>query len=74
VGTGFGVRGGYGKASVALANKFSEWVLDVLEYDSVTNLLMVLDRALVRPALEKADQLERKKAESIQKRHVSDYQ
>lgn len=57
-----------------LKQKYSEWVLDVLEYDSVTNLHRVLDKAVVRPALEKADQLELKKAESIQKRHVSDYQ
>jgi pentapeptide repeat protein len=50
-----------------------DWVLDVLEYDSVTNLLAVLDRAVIRPALEKADQILLKKAEALRKRHVADY-
>jgi len=56
-----------------LKQKYGEWVLDLLEYDSVSNLLTVLDKAVVRPALEKADRLALKKAESIRKRHVSDY-
>jgi len=57
-----------------LQHKYGEWVLDVLEYDSVSNLLEVLDDAVVRPALVKADQLMPKKTEAIRKRHVKDYQ
>jgi hypothetical protein len=57
-----------------LQQKYGEWVLDVLEYDSAANLLGVLDEAVVRPALVKADELIDKKAEAIRKRHVRDYQ
>jgi hypothetical protein len=57
-----------------LQHKYGQWVLDVLEYDSASNLLEVLDEAVVRPALVKADQLILKKAEAIRKRHVKDYQ
>ena len=57
-----------------LQHKYGEWVLDVLEYDSAPNLLEALDEAVVRPALEKADQLIHKKAEAIRKRHIRDYQ
>lgn len=55
-----------------LKQKYGDWVLDVLKYDSVANLLIVLDKAVVRPALE-ADQLVLKKAEAIRNRHVRDY-
>ena len=57
-----------------LQHKYGEWVLDVLEYDSAPNLLQALDEAVVRPALDKSDQLILKKAEAIRKRHVRDYQ
>jgi hypothetical protein len=56
-----------------LKQKYSEWVLDVLEYDSADNLLKVLDKAVVRPALEKGQELLLKKAEEIRSRHVHDY-
>jgi hypothetical protein len=56
-----------------LQHKYGEWVLDVLQYDSAANLLGVLDEAVVRPALVKADQLMDKKTEVIRKRHVKDY-
>jgi len=56
-----------------LQQKYSEWVLDVLRYDSADNLLMVLDKAVVRPALKKADELLIRKAEGIRDRHVRDY-
>jgi hypothetical protein len=48
-------------------------VLDVLKYDSSDNLLKVLDKAVVKPALKKADELLIKKAEGIRDRHVKDY-
>jgi uncharacterized protein YjbI with pentapeptide repeats len=57
-----------------LNQKYGEWVLDVLEYDTIDNLLKVLENAVVKPALEKADRLMLKKAEAIRKRHVGDYQ
>ena len=56
-----------------LQQKYMEWVLDVLKYDSADNLLKVMDDAVVKPALEKADQLLFKKAEGIRDRHVKDY-
>jgi hypothetical protein len=56
-----------------LKQKYGEWVLDVLEYDSATNLIQHLDNAVVQPALEKADQLILKKAEAIRTRHIKDY-
>ena len=55
-----------------LKNKF-DWVLDILEYDSVDNLIEVMESAVVRPALEKAEQLVLMKARSISKRHVKAY-
>ena len=56
-----------------LKQKYGEWVLDVLKYDTADNLLGVLESAVVRPALEKGQQLLLKKAEVIQARHVRDY-
>jgi hypothetical protein len=56
-----------------LQQKYGEWVLDVLEYDSAANLIEVLDKAVVRPALDKADQLISKKTEAIRIRHIRDY-
>jgi hypothetical protein len=56
-----------------LKQKYGEWVLDVLEYDSADGLLEVFEQAVVRPALEKAEQLLYKKTEEIRKRHVKDY-
>lgn len=56
-----------------LSQKYGEWVVDILEYDSVTNLVEVLEEAVVRPALELSDQLLLKKAETIRKRHIRDY-
>jgi len=56
-----------------LKQKYGNWVLDVLRYDSADNLVKVLDRAVVRPALEKGQELLLKKAEDIRSRHVMDY-
>jgi uncharacterized protein YjbI with pentapeptide repeats len=56
-----------------LQHKSREWVLDVLKYDSATNLLRVLEEAVVRPALEKSNQLIHKKTEAIRTRHIKDY-
>lgn len=56
-----------------LRQKYGEWVLDILEYDSPAGLLKVLENAVVKPALDKADQLQLKKLHALPKRHVKDY-
>lgn len=56
-----------------LKQKYGEWVLDVLEYDSAEGLVDVMNDAVVDPALEMADKLIIKKAEVLSKRHVRDY-
>lgn len=56
-----------------LKQKYGDWVMDVLAYDSVDGLLDVLEPAVVRPALELAEQLLLRKTEEIRKRHVKDY-
>lgn len=56
-----------------LQQKYGEWVLDVLEYDSAPNLLKVFKDAVVTPALETGQQLLARKAEAIRIRHVADY-
>jgi hypothetical protein len=57
-----------------LKQKYGAWVLDLLTYDSTENLVQVLDKAVVRPALEKGQELLVKKAEAMRRRHVRDYQ
>jgi hypothetical protein len=56
-----------------LKQKHGDWVLDVLKYDSVTNLLNVFEPAVVNPALAMADELTLKKREALRIRHVKDY-
>jgi uncharacterized protein YjbI with pentapeptide repeats len=56
-----------------LTQKYGEWVLDPLEYDTTQGLLDVFDKAVIEPANDKAAQLELKKAEEIRTRHVKDY-
>jgi uncharacterized protein YjbI with pentapeptide repeats len=57
-----------------LRQKYGEWVLDVRKYDSAANLQKHLEKAVVRPALDKSDQLILKKAEAIRTRHINEYQ
>jgi hypothetical protein len=56
-----------------LKQKYGEWVLDLLKYDSAENLLKVFDEAVIGPALKKADALSVKKNESMRIRHVNGY-
>jgi hypothetical protein len=56
-----------------LQQKYGDWVLDVLEYDSASGLIDVLEPAVIKPALARAEQLLQRKTEEIRKRHVSDY-
>ena len=57
---------------------FSSWggsrlVLDLLRYDTAANLLEVLDRAVIKPALDMERDLLERKAENMVSRHVSDF-
>jgi uncharacterized protein YjbI with pentapeptide repeats len=56
-----------------LKQKYGDWILDVLEYDSADNLIKVLGEAVVRPALEMSQRLIAKKAAVIQTRYVNEY-
>jgi hypothetical protein len=56
-----------------LQQKYGDWVLDVLEYDTAKGLIDVLEPAVIKPALAKSEQLLLRKTEEIRKRHVSDY-
>jgi len=56
-----------------LQQKYRDWVLDVLVYDSTDGLISVLDSAVVQPALENAEQLFVRKAEGLRIRHARDY-
>ena len=53
--------------------KYGQWVLDLLTYDTGDNLIKVLEEAVVKPALEKARELELIKAKAITVRNVNDY-
>lgn len=55
-----------------LKNKY-EWVLDLLEYDDLEKMLSVFERAVVQPALEKRDDLQRRKADQGRTRSIDDY-
>jgi pentapeptide repeat protein len=57
-----------------LQHKYGEWALDVRKYDSAANLRERLYNAVVRPALDKSNQIILKKAEEIRTRHINEYQ
>jgi len=50
-----------------------DWVLDTLVYDTPSNLIKGLERAIVTPALEKRDELLAKKVEQLRTRHIENY-
>jgi hypothetical protein len=56
-----------------LQNKYREWVLDTLCYDTPSNLASVLERAIVKPALERQAELLLIKAQSLRTRDIKDY-
>ncbi|MBL9140023.1 MAG: pentapeptide repeat-containing protein [Verrucomicrobiales bacterium] len=56
-----------------LKQKYGEWVLDLLVYDSTDTLVQALPDAIVAPALNAADRLLRTKSDPLRKRHVRDY-
>lgn len=49
------------------------WMFDVLQYKDRDQLMAVIDKAIIQPALVKADELNVQKAEDVRKRHASDY-
>jgi uncharacterized protein YjbI with pentapeptide repeats len=53
--------------------KHREWVLDPLRYNSVTELVGVLDQAVIEPANQRRDELEARKAEKLIFRDIKDY-
>ena len=55
-----------------LANKH-EWILDTLVYDSIDNLVIKLENAVIKPALKKHDELMVKKAQKLRIRNIKDY-
>ena len=56
-----------------LQQKYSDWVLRVMEYDTVDELINGLEKAVVAPALQMAERLRVRKTAKLQKRHVKDY-
>ena len=55
---------------VDLQQKFGEWVLELLEYDTAERLMEDLEKTVVQPAVAKANDLLRKKAQKIMYRDV----
>jgi uncharacterized protein YjbI with pentapeptide repeats len=55
-----------------LQGKF-DWVLDTLEYDSESTLVQVLDKAVIRPALKKHEDLMERRVVERQMKKAKDY-
>jgi len=53
--------------------QYKKWVLTPLEYDSVDNLIMVLDKAIIEPALQVQRELLTEKAAELPKRNIKEY-
>jgi hypothetical protein len=58
---------------IDLQNRYHDWVLDTLLYDTPSNLINVLERAIVQPALERQAELLLIKAQQLRTRHIKDY-
>jgi hypothetical protein len=56
-----------------LQNRYHDWVLDTLLYDTPSNLIDGLERAIVKPALERQAELQLIKAQGLRTRHIKDY-
>lgn len=56
-----------------LKHKYNDWVLDPLKYDSIENLLLVFEPAILAPALEKHAELTARKARELVTRDVRSY-
>lgn len=56
-----------------MRNKYRSWMLDLLQYKSVTELTAALEEAVVVPALRRSEELLARKAEALRIRHAGDY-
>jgi Pentapeptide repeats (8 copies) len=56
-----------------LHNKYKQWTLPLLEYDSSESLVATLKKAIIEPALKIRCKLELIKAQELPTRHVSEY-
>jgi hypothetical protein len=60
---------------IDLQRKYKDWVMDVLEYDSIDQLMEYFEKAIVHPALQLSDALLKKKAEAtIRSRSIRDFE
>jgi uncharacterized protein YjbI with pentapeptide repeats len=57
---------------IDLQRKF-DWVLEVLTYDSIDNLLAGLQDAVIAPALQKHEALVQRRARAVGTRHIQQY-
>jgi uncharacterized protein YjbI with pentapeptide repeats len=58
---------------VDLKQKYDAWVLDLLVYDSLENLLLAFEPAIIVPALEKHAELAARKTQELVKRDIRSY-
>jgi uncharacterized protein YjbI with pentapeptide repeats len=56
-----------------LKQKYGDWVLDLLVYDTLENLRLAFEPAIIVPALEKHAELTARKARDIVKRDIRSY-
>jgi hypothetical protein len=56
-----------------LQNRYRNWVLDTLLYDTPSNLVNHFERAIVKPALARQAELAIIKAQGLRTRHIKDY-
>jgi uncharacterized protein YjbI with pentapeptide repeats len=56
-----------------LKQKYGDWVLDILEYDSIENLRAAFEPAIITPALEKHAELMARKAQDLVRRDIRRY-
>lgn len=56
-----------------LRQKYGEWVMDLLTYDSAASLIEHMEDAIVAPALDLSERLRAKKSEQLRVRRVQDY-
>jgi len=55
-----------------LATKYHDWVLNVLVYDTPSQLVAGLETAVVQPALAMRNKLLERKVEQLQTRRIGD--
>ena len=58
---------------VDLKQKYDQWVLDLLRYDTLENLRLAFEPAIIVPALEKHAELAARKAQTLVERDIRSY-